>query len=182
MEFSQSEDGIYYLHPYYPTRYKEHEGVSESIIAYKQCYQRPIDRFTNEIEEALINQMNGDANKLTKYCVVVVPSHSKERWSEPLLRTANKMCSDLSMKNCSKALIRVEEHEKLSTGGERSIESHMRTIDVDEHTDLQGKKVVLIDDVTTTGNSILACARKLKEVGASSVAAIAIGKTTIPEL
>jgi len=44
--------------------------------------------------------------------------------------------------------------------------------------DVKGKKVVILDDVTTTGNSLIASAQILWSVGAEKVAAIAIGKTT----
>lgn len=178
MTFSKTEEKIYYLHPYYPTRFVEHSGVSESIIAFKQCYQRPIDRFTNEMKEALLQELGNDVSKLKGMCVVVVPSHTEGRWSESLLRMAKSLCKDLKMTDCSKALERIREHDKLATGGDRSIESHTSTMKVNPEYDIKGKRILVLDDVTTSGNSLLASARILKEAGAESVAAIAIGKTT----
>jgi len=178
MAFCKTDEGIFYLHPYYPTRFVEHSGVSESIIAFKQCYQSPIDRFTSEMKEALLVQLDNDISKFEGRCLVVVPSHSEGRWSEALLRMAKKLCQELNMTDCSQALERVKEHEKLAMGGDRSIASHTSTMRVNPAFDLRGKKVIVLDDVTTSGNSLLASARILKEAGAERVAAIAIGKTT----
>ena len=178
MAFSKTKEGILYLHPYYPTRFVEHSGVSESIIEFKQGYQIPIDRFTNEMKEALIQLSNNDRSKFEGRCLVVVPSHTEGKWSQSLQKMAKKLCQELNMTDCSQALERVKEHEKLATGGDRSIESHISTMKVNTKYNIKGKKVIVLDDVTTSGNSLLASARILKDAGADRVSAIAIGKTT----
>lgn len=178
MAFGRTEEGILYLHPYYPTRFVEHSGASESIIAFKQGYQIPIDRFTNEMKEALIQLSNNDKSIFEGRCLVVVPSHTEGKWSQPLQKMAKKLCLELDMTDYSQALERVKEHEKLATGGDRSIESHISTMKVNSEYDIKGKKVIVLDDVTTSGNSLLASVMLLKDAGADSVSAIAIGKTT----
>ena len=172
MSFYRTNEGIFYLHPYYPTRYVEHSGVSESIIAFKQGYQIPIDRFTEEMKEALLEYLGNDASKLKGRCLVVMPSHSAGKWSKALLQMARKLCQELNMLDYSYALERVAEHEKLTAGG------HIATMKLNPVFDVKGKKVVVLDDVTTTGNSLLASAQILWNAGAEKVAAIAIGKTS----
>ena len=76
MSFHRTNEGILYLHPYYPTRYVEHSGVSESIIAFKQGYQIPIDRFTEEMKVALLEHLGNDVTKLQGRCLVVIDRKS----------------------------------------------------------------------------------------------------------
>lgn len=178
MSFHRTNEGILYLHPYYPTRYVEHSGVSESIIAFKQGYQIPIDRFTEEMRAALLEHLGNDASKLKGRCLVVMPSHSAGKWGKALLKMAGKLCQELNMLDYSCALERVTEHEKLTAGGDRSIDSHIATMKLNPAFDVKGKKVVILDDVTTTGNSLIASAQILWSAGAEKVAAIAIGKTS----
>lgn len=178
MTFYQTEKGIFYLHPYYPKRFKEHSGVSESIIFFKQGYQIPIDRFTDEMKEALLQKADNDKSKFEKKYLVLVPSHTEGKWSLSLEKMAKKLCQELNMTDYSKALERVREHEKLATGGDRSIESHISTMQINPEYDIKGKEIIVLDDVTTSGNSLLASAKILKDAGAGQVSAIAIGKTT----
>jgi len=42
---------------------------------------------------------------------------------------------------------------------------------------LKGRKVLLVDDILTTGSTVNHCAKALKEAGASKVYAISIAKT-----
>lgn len=177
MAFHSTDKGILYLHPYYPKRYVEHSGVSESIIAFKQGYQIPIDTFAKEMKEALLEQLGNDTLQLQGRCLVVVPSHLAGKWGRALLQVAKKLCQELNMLDYSCALERVAEHEKLTAGGDRSIDSHIATMKLNPAFDVNGKKVIVFDDVTTTGNSLLAAARILRSAGADRVSAITIGKT-----
>lgn len=95
MSLHRTNKGIFYLHPYYPTRYVEHSGVSESIIAFKQGYQIPIDGFTKEMKAALLEHFGNDVTKLQGRCLVVMPSHSAGKWSKALLQMAKKLCHEL---------------------------------------------------------------------------------------
>lgn len=185
MIFQKTKEGILYLHPYYPKRYVEHSGVSESIIAFKKNDQQSIDRFTKEMKEALLEQMGNDASKLIGKCLVVLPSHSVGEWSKALLQMARKLCKELYMQDYSYALKRVTEHEKLTTGGDRSVDSHIATMKLDPAFDVKGKQIIVLDDVATTGNSLFASYRILISAGAKKVGAIVIGKTsegTIPSV
>lgn len=48
-----------------------------------------------------------------------------------------------------------------------------------EHAELiQGREVLLLDDVTTSGNSLVACRQLLLEAGAARVKYMALGRTT----
>lgn len=73
-------------------------------------------------------------------------------------------------------LIREKSIEKLATGGKRDKEIHMHSINTVEEMDITGDIVLLMDDVTTTGNSLYACREILKQRGAAEVEMFALGK------
>ena len=54
--------------------------------------------------------------------------------------------------------------DKLATGGARSYAVHMRSIEAVQDMDIAGDIVLLMDDVTTTGNSLYACKMILNKV------------------
>lgn len=177
MSFFSTDRGIFYLHPYYPKKYLEHKGISQSIIEFKKGSQSQINKFTQEMKEALLERVGNEASKLKGICLVVMPSHSAEKWNYALLQMAGKLCEELNMLGYLYALKREVEHDKLSIGGDRSFISHINTIRLNSGYDVKGKQIVVLDDITTTGNSLLASAQILLNAGAKRVRAIAIGKT-----
>ena len=66
--------------------------------------------------------------------------------------------------------------DKLATGGDRKKEVHMKSISAVEDLDITGDIVLLMDDVTTTGNSLYACKEILMQCGALNVEMFALGK------
>ena len=65
---------------------------------------------------------------------------------------------------------------KLATGGSRNLSVHMKSIDTVEDIDISGDIVLLMDDVTTTGNSLYVCKEILLNRGAANVEMFALGK------
>lgn len=74
-------------------------------------------------------------------------------------------------------LVRTKKVSKAATGGPRSVQIHMDSIEVKNKTIIKGKDVFLIDDVSTTGSSLNACKKLLLKAGAKSVQIYALGKT-----
>ena len=75
------------------------------------------------------------------------------------------------------ALARTVKIEKLSQGGSRDASVHEASIRVRDASSVVGKAVILLDDVTTSGNSLNVCRSKLLDCGARRVKMLAIGKT-----
>jgi len=79
---------------------------------------------------------------------------------------------------CLKRRYKVEP-KSIGSGRKRSIKGDLDSIEVDvrqkQHIDL--KNVLLIDDVTTTGDSLIACRELLLRAGAQRVKMLALGKT-----
>lgn len=78
----------------------------------------------------------------------------------------------------SGCLVRTQKHEKLAHGGDRSKDSHIKSMEIRNASLIKGKNVLLLDDVTTSGNSLEAGCELLLKAGEQSVRRAAIGKTT----
>lgn len=76
-------------------------------------------------------------------------------------------------------LIRTKEIEKLAAGENRNIKVHLDSIDVNPDMNVADEVVLVVDDVTTSGNSLYACRDILMEHGAKRVALLALGQTKI---
>lgn len=66
--------------------------------------------------------------------------------------------------------------DKLATGGNRNKEVHLNSITTLDEIDIQGDVVLLMDDVTTTGNSLYVCKEILLSRGAHKVEMFALGR------
>ena len=66
--------------------------------------------------------------------------------------------------------------DKLATGGNRSRYVHIDSIGTIKGESVNGDIVLLMDDVTTTGNSLYACKEILLAHGAKTVEMFALGK------
>lgn len=66
--------------------------------------------------------------------------------------------------------------DKLAWGGRRDLQTHMQSISTMQEMDITGDIVLLMDDVTTTGNSLYVCKEILTRAGAGQVEMFALGK------
>lgn len=62
------------------------------------------------------------------------------------------------------------------SGGVRTIEQHLDSIGVRQHEVLRGQRVLLLDDLAGTGNSIRACTRLLEDAGATEVQSLVLAR------
>ena len=108
--------------------------------------------------------------------ICVVPSHDPEKVDSGI-RTLAKMLAENGRVDGTDCLVRYKKIDKLSDGGKRSIQIHINSIKVQSTNLIKGKEILLIDDVTTTGNSLIACKRILMDNGAKKVKCLALGKT-----
>ena len=108
------------------------------------------------------------------------PGHSPNSSNSFMITelNVNSLCQDPKFSVKPKLLKRFVEVPKQATGGYRSVETHLDSIEVTE--DLAGKIVCLMDDVCTTGCTLTACRQLVEGRGATQVYTLAIGQT-VPE-
>jgi predicted amidophosphoribosyltransferase len=109
--------------------------------------------------------------------IVVVPSHDPEKKDSGIHDLAKLMCKNGLWLDASDCLQRTKKIPKLASGGSRSILAHLNSIEVVNPEIIQGRVVFLLDDVSTTGNTFIACKMLLAKAGAKAVKTHALGET-----
>ena len=107
--------------------------------------------------------------------ICVVPSSNSENTDSGIARLGEKLAQN-GRKNKVHYLVRKKTIDKLATGGYRGKAVHFNSIGVEKDDSITGEVILLIDDVTTTGNSLYACKEILFANGAENVEMFALGK------
>lgn len=110
-------------------------------------------------------------------CIVAVPMHPaklRKRGYNQAQLLADELSRELNVpvSRCLKKVRRSETQHKLSGRDRRSAQKNSYGC-----TTLHGEKVLLIDDICTTGSTLRECARTLRKAGASCIIAATVCKT-----
>ncbi len=108
-----------------------------------------------------------------------VPGHNADSSNSSVHKLARMLSAYYGREDFSQCLQRKHNVAKLSSGGNRSMMVHCRSMVVDEGLDLSGKTIFLLDDIVTTGNSLVAGQKVLLEAGAAKVYLLAMGRTVL---
>ncbi|WP_456071710.1 phosphoribosyltransferase family protein [Enterobacter quasiroggenkampii] len=176
---------------YHPYRYRGERNpkagdlLSRAMMDLKdhnnQNHKKAIQTFSNLIIDELERYIIGKKENKKDFTsvpfeVCVVPSHEEGKVSSALQTIAQKICEHYENGKVSQSLQRkttVPSAHK--DNGDRSVANHMATISV--VSDVKNKVILLIDDVTTTGGSMIACVNLLKSKGARTVLPLALLET-----
>lgn len=145
--------------------YPKHSGL---ILDVKSGHLAPIGDFAK-----LIADMLGD-----DIVLCYVPSHDPGKVSSGIRKVATKVAELGRHVDGTGVLVRVEKIAKLTGGGDRSMDVHLRSIKLELPDVIRGRRVLVLDDVTTSGNSLRACRHLAIESGARRVKLLALGKTS----
>ena len=176
----KKENDIYYLYDYYPKNKFKQDLTSINVLKYKNDDPSQIETFTKDLILALLSIAKGDKDKLKGRVICIMPSSTPNKVSLALKTSAQEIANFFNMEFVDNLFVRYKPHveNKRSTNyQERSIDSHLKTMKVREDIDLKGKKVIVLDDIATTGNSLLSCKILLKRESVESVGLIVIAKT-----
>jgi ComF family protein len=150
-----------------------YEGALRDLIhLYKYAGMRPLGRHLARYLAELMAEENFDA-------VVSVPLHWRKRWrrgfnqSEILARSVSRFRATPYVD----ALKRVRAAEVQAGLGKTARRKNVSgAFAVKRAADVQGKRVLLIDDVMTTGATATACGLALKRAGAQSVSLLTLAR------
>ena len=158
-------------HKYWTTKDRQEKNplageFEKRVLDLKEMKGRAIRRFFEEIDPLL-----GYG-----FSICVVPS------SDPLVKNSGmsilgRMLAGNGRKDKVGFLIRHSKIQKLASGGDRSKYVHFGSIRVSDDMRVEGEDVLLLDDITTSGNSLLACRDILIANGAKRVEMLALGRT-----
>lgn len=112
--------------------------------------------------------------------VILVPSSTAGTWSPGMCDLVDSICKiNHNFVDCKKALRRHTTIEKLANGGDRRIAVHLNSITLEPkyYNPLKRKTILLLDDVTTTGNSLSACSSILMQHDVGEIFPLALGRT-----
>ncbi|MER2169176.1 MAG: phosphoribosyltransferase family protein [Psychrobacillus psychrodurans] len=162
---------------YYPYRIKDDGGnlirnpkfdnFSGLILDFKEGKTNIIDAFFHSIN----SQIKDDI------AIAYVPSHDPEKLNSGPKMLAVKLASHGSRIDATSCLTRHTKIVKLANGGSRSKEVHLNSLSASNIHLIKNRTVLIIDDVTTSNNSLLACQEILLKSGAKSVHCLALAQT-----
>lgn len=170
----QNLPDIFYLGVYQPLNgeyegYWDFTGYSSGIRDLKNGDSLAIKNFFDCIHSNLA------ANDFD--CILVVPPHHSCNNKSGIKLLAQKLANVKDLIDATSCLIRHTTIDRLSTGGNRNLENHLQSIKILNQEVIQGKDVLLFDDISTTGNSLKACKKLLKDAGVKTVKCFVLGKT-----
>lgn len=105
----------------------------------------------------------------------VIPSSTKDNNEHGMSKFCEKLAQKTHIHFDRNTLRRTETISKAAITGERDEDKNLETLEVASN--ISGKTVLLVDDVTTSGSSRRAAQQKLQEAGANIVFFLAIGQT-----
>lgn len=117
-----------------------------------------------------------DAEICHDVTICVVQSSNEHKKNTGMTMLGEMLAQDGKRINKVYYLQREHSIEKLATGGNRNKLVHLNSISTLDDMDIQGDVVLLMDDVTTTGNSLYVCKEILLSKGAEEVEMFALGR------
>lgn len=179
ISFNVADNNILYLYPYFPKKYGTFDKISQEIRRYKEGYPWSVNEFSTDLEDAFDNWEKKTGEEIMGSVIFTVPSHAENSWSSSLTATAGYLSVIYNLFNESTGIVRVKEQKKLAYGGDRSFDSIINSMSIKSETRniIKYKNAIVLDDVTTSGNTLLACKKLLEIAHANSVTLVAIAKT-----
>ena len=112
--------------------------------------------------------------------LVVVPPHRAFQAFWPV-RTLAQMLAGNGRIDATGCLVRHITIQRIVYGGPSTRALHRQTIQVENPERVEGRRVLLLDDIAKSGASLVACREMLLGAGAEEVQAMALGRVIVPD-
>ena len=171
---------IYHLTDYIPKWCNRNDNNSYRILALKNRDINAVNFYYN-----LTYKWLKEHNFLNENIIIaVIPSHlSNEENISGIADIAKKIIQNSKMQNGINLIIRKTSINKKATSmymNRPSLNQDINSLKINSNIEIRDKTIIILDDVTTHGDSFKAAAYHLFINGAKKVVPLAIGKTVIP--
>ncbi len=167
---TQPSEVLHYghYHPYRGGANPDFDDFSSKILDLKNNYDTGVNYFYN-----LLRDYYGG-----NFTIVIIPSHDPEKLISGIKRLAIKFATNnITIIDGTSCLVRTAKIDKLATGGNRDLSVQLNSMEVRNSRLVRDRNILLLDDVTTTNNSLIAGRTLLLNAGATLVQAFAIAQT-----
>lgn len=171
--FKDNERKIAYIfdyHPYWETPHKVKNPLfnrfGKLILDVKEGNEEAIEKFAEYLH--LILEEN--------IAVSVVPPHDVGNFESGIQQIARIIASQNRI-DATRCLLRTKETTQQSHDGKKKWYENKNSITANETELIKNRPVILIDDIVTSGNSLITCRNILKRSRAGIVQCLALGKT-----
>jgi len=171
--FNSGQFKCHYYLPYYPTRY----NVSSELNDFRKVvFDFKDGSNSNQIGNSLgkdISSLNLTPN-LNDWWLCAIPASTHSKTVARFNQFATTFCSNSNINNGYNLLTNKYDRADKHTATDRNL---VDVLDSISFGNIAGKKILLFDDVYTTGKSFRNVADELLSLGATSVAGLFLAKT-----
>jgi len=137
-----------------------------------------LDIFRKKLKRHIKQQWADNAIPDTLIPVPLDKKRLQERKFNQSLLLAKIVSSELNAPIRNDVLVRNKSHKPQSwLSRKERLKNTLEAFDIRPKASIDGKWILLIDDVITTGSTVQACAKKLKENGARKVSVLTLART-----
>ncbi len=162
--------GFYWPEQRFPQQHGSDQG-SQKIIKLKNKDAAVISELAEQVSDFVCSGI----------AVAVVPGHDPKSQDSGMRRLAKIVASDFQRLDATDAIVRTQFTNPRHQGGDRSEATLRASLAVQNPQLVRAKTVLLLDDITTSGNSLKVCRELLLEHGAERVKLLALGRTWQPD-
>lgn len=153
------------------------DGLRDCLHAFKYGGDTHLSRDLSRLMVACVNAQYEDVGFDAAVCVPLYPSRERDRSYNQAALLASHVAADLALEAFPRCLVRVR-----STKTQTSLSASERRANVRNAFQIrypgwvEGRRLLLVDDVMTTGATVNECSRILKKAGAASVYVVTVAR------